>query len=73
VIIENVIVRETGIGNVIKTAIVTTGIAMIDTGTTDAVTVTEMTEEMTVGAPVQQTAKTEIDVRFPLLQNLKQP
>jgi hypothetical protein len=67
VIIENVIVRETGKGNVIKTAIVTTGIAMIDTETTDAATVTEMTEEMTVGAPAQQNAKTGIDVRFPLL------
>jgi hypothetical protein len=67
VIIENVIAPETGIGNVIKTAIVTTGIATIDTETTGAVTVTEMTEEMTVGALVQQTAKTGTDVRFPLL------
>jgi hypothetical protein len=67
VIIENVIAPETGIGNVIKTAIVTTGIATIDTETTGAVTATEMTEEMTVGALVQQTAKTGTDVRFPLL------
>lgn len=72
-IIENVIARETGIGNVIKTAIVTTGIAMIDTETIGAVTVIGMTEETTVGAPVQRTAKTGKDDRFLLLQNLKQP
>ncbi|KAG0709505.1 P-loop containing nucleoside triphosphate hydrolase protein [Suillus ampliporus] len=45
---------------------------MIDTETTGAETITETTEEMTVGAPVLKTAKTGTDVHFPLLQNLKQ-
>lgn len=64
---ETGIARETGIGNVKKTATEMTGIAMIDTETTGAETVTETTEEMTVVALTHQTAKTGTDVNLHLL------
>jgi len=50
-----------------KTATEMTGIAMIDTETTGAETVTETTEEMIVVAPTHQTAKTGTDVNLHLL------